>query len=188
MVIQLNKDFLKEYKDNAWKGFSTKELLSIIVAGISATIMDVCLYAYAGIDPATGVYIAVPIIIPILLFGFYKYQGFFSIAEVAKEVAYYFRTRRLLYDSCEGKQRGGYTRFSYEPLPHGNNAKTKWKKLGKPKRQGIMYMPPKELKARLKAKKAQKNERKAYLLKSALGSIDKIKTRRKGAGEANQDS
>lgn len=187
MIIELNKDFLKEYKDNAWKGFSTKELLSIIVAGVSAVIIDVCLYKYADIDPSTGVYIAIPVVIPILLFGFYKFQGFFSIVEISKEIMYYFKTRQLLYDSCEGKKRDDYIRFSYELLPSGNNAKVKQAKKTsrKRKRQGIMYMSPKELKGRIKAKKMQKAKQKSYLLKSALESLTNIKKRSKADEEAN---
>jgi len=72
MAIRNNKDFLKEYKDDAWKGFSTRELLCIIGAAAIGITVDALLHFYAGISLAAGVYIALPLAVPLILIGFYK--------------------------------------------------------------------------------------------------------------------
>lgn len=208
MIIELNKDFLKEYKDNAWKGFSTKELISIAGAGAVTVIVDVLLYKVANIDIATGVYIALPVAFPVLLIGFFKFQGFLSVPELLKEALYYTKTKELLYDSHEGIEKDSYIRLSYEPLDDQNGAKTNKKSKGVRKTQrlgscGIMYMPKKELKQRVKVKKKLKKlreleekmvpwdkrlseeEKKKVLRKSRVKTISfwRFKNKAKGKGK-----
>ncbi len=101
MAIRNNKDFLKEYKDDAWKGFSTRELLCIIGAAAIGITVDVLLHYYAGVSLAAGVYIALPIAAPLILVGFYKYQGFLTIGRFLKEWLYEMETSRVDYISGE---------------------------------------------------------------------------------------
>ena len=101
MNIEINKDFLKEYKDDAWKGFSLRELLSLIGAGLIGIGVDALLHFYAGISIATGVYFALPLAFPVILIGFYRYQGFLTIGRFLKEFLYGQRTATVLYDSAE---------------------------------------------------------------------------------------
>ena len=101
MEIQNNKDFLKEYKDDAWKGFSTRELLCIIGAAATGITVDALLHFYAGISLATGVYIALPLAIPFILIGFYKYQGHLTVGRFLREWLYELRTARVDYISGE---------------------------------------------------------------------------------------
>ena len=101
MAIRNNKDFLKEYKDDAWKGFSTRELLCMIGAAATGITVDALLHFYAGISLATGVYIALPMAVPFILFGFYKYQGHLTAGRFLKEWLYEIRTARVDYISGE---------------------------------------------------------------------------------------
>ena len=101
MAIRNNKDFLKEYKDDAWKGFSTRELLCIVGAAAIAITVDVLLHFFAGISLATGVYIALPLAVPLILIGFYKYQGFLTFGRFLKEWLYELETSRVEY--CSGE-------------------------------------------------------------------------------------
>ena len=101
MEIRNNKDFLKEYKDDAWKGFSTRELLCIIGAAAIGITVDALLHIYAGVSLAAGVYIALPLAIPLILIGFYKYQGFLTVGRFLKEWMYEMSTSRMDYISGE---------------------------------------------------------------------------------------
>ena len=101
MAIRNNKDFLKEYKDDAWKGFSTRELLCIIGAAAIGITVDALLHFYAGISLAMGVYIALPLAVPLILIGFYKYQGFLTVGRFLKEWMYEMSTSRVDYISGE---------------------------------------------------------------------------------------
>ena len=101
MEIRNNKDFLKEYKDDAWKGFSTRELLCIIGAAAIGITVDALLHYYAGISLAVGVYIALPLAVPLILVGFYKYQGFLTVGRFLKEWMYEISTSRMDYISGE---------------------------------------------------------------------------------------
>ena len=101
MAIRNNKDFLKEYKDDAWKGFSTRELLCIIGAAAIGITVDALLHFYAGISLAMGVYIALPLAVPLILIGFYKYQGFLTVGRFLKEWMYELSTSRVDYISGE---------------------------------------------------------------------------------------
>jgi len=56
MAIRNNKDFLKEYKDDAWKGFSTRELLCIIGAAAIGITVDALLHFYAGVSRRNRLY------------------------------------------------------------------------------------------------------------------------------------
>ena len=101
MEIRNNKDFLKEYKDDAWKGFSTRELLCIIGAAAIGITADALLHIYAGVSLAAGVYIALPLAVPLILIGFYKYQGFLTVGRFLKEWMYEMSTSRMEYVSGE---------------------------------------------------------------------------------------
>ena len=101
MEIRNNKDFLKEYKDDAWKGFSTRELLCIIGAAAIGITVDALLHYYAGISLAVGVYIALPLAVPLILVGFYKYQGFLTVGRFLSEWMYEMSTSRMEYISGE---------------------------------------------------------------------------------------
>ena len=69
LKIDINKDFLKEYKDNFFKGFSVSEVIHLVAAlGVAALIMFVAV-RYFRIDIVAAVYISVPFVIPIVFSG-----------------------------------------------------------------------------------------------------------------------
>ena len=58
LKIDINKDFLKEYKDNFYKGFSVSELVHIIAGlGVSAIIMLI-MTKFLGMQIVSAVYIS----------------------------------------------------------------------------------------------------------------------------------
>ena len=125
MEIRNNKDFLKEYKDDAWKGFSTRELLCIIGAAAIGITVDALLHYYAGVSLAVGVYIALPLAVPLILIGFYKYQGFLTVGRFLKEWMYEMSTSQMEYVSGECVEEDLIYREDAYPSGTG---KRKWKK------------------------------------------------------------
>lgn len=115
MTIQINKDFLTEYKDDVWKGFNGRELLSIITGGAIAFGVVILLYFLTKMNPATLVYFAVPFALPAIGIGFYRYQGYLSITDFFKEIMYTWYTKELYFESEEDLP--GTTIFSTEINP-----------------------------------------------------------------------
>ncbi len=99
MIVDINKDFLTEYKDDLWKGFSGRELGTIIVAGGVAAGIVALISGFSGMKPSDAVYIALPAAFPILLLGFFRYQGYLYPIELLKEIAFTQRTRHLHFES-----------------------------------------------------------------------------------------
>ncbi len=99
MIVDINKDFLTEYKDDLWKGFSGRELGTIIVAGGVAAGIVALISNLSGMKPSDAVYIALPAAFPILLLGFFRYQGYLSPIELLKEIVFTQRTRHLHFES-----------------------------------------------------------------------------------------
>ena len=126
MAIRNNKDFLKEYKDDAWKGFSTRELLCIIGAAAIGITVDALLHFYAGISLAMGVYIALPLAVPLILIGFYKYQGFLTVGRFLKEWMYEISTSRVDYISGECVEEDPV--YREEAYPDGTRSRKQRKK------------------------------------------------------------
>ena len=131
MEIRNNKDFLKEYKDDAWKGFSTRELLCIIGAAAIGITVDALLHYFVGISLAVGVYIALPLAVPLILVGFYKYQGFLTVGRFLKEWMYEMSTSRMEYISGECVEEDLIYREDAYPSGAGRRKK-KGKQPGRP--------------------------------------------------------
>jgi len=101
MTIQINKDFLTEYKDDVWKGFNTREVLSIISGGAVSISVVALLFFLTKISPATLVYVAIPLAFPMILYGFWKYQGYLTVSEFLTEVIFSYYTKELHFESEE---------------------------------------------------------------------------------------
>lgn len=99
MQIQINKDF-QEYKEDFWRGFSLKELLSIGIATGTCAGFIFLLYQFLHIPLTGAVYLSVPVAIPILMTGFYRYQGM-TLAELIRERIWQARTEILAYEAGE---------------------------------------------------------------------------------------
>lgn len=132
MVIRINKDFEKEYKEDAARGFSLKELVALIT-GFGAMIgTGVFIYRSFGVGVQTATYLAVPAALPFLAAGFYTYQGM-SPWRFFCEWREFRRTSLLCYESGE---------WTWE-MRRTFTMKVKEEKREK-KRTGIRYVVPKQ--------------------------------------------
>lgn len=99
MKIEVNKDFLREYKSDVWKGFSGTELVAICTSGAIIAGSVIFLYLEFNVSPTIGVYMSVPLTIPVLLLGFYKYQGYLNPIALLKECFEMHRCKKLSYET-----------------------------------------------------------------------------------------
>ena len=72
MIIEINKD-IEKYQESVAMGLSAKQLVYSILALISGCLIIFLLYGKIGLT--FSCYVAVPIVAPIALCGFYSYNG-----------------------------------------------------------------------------------------------------------------
>lgn len=101
MIVDINKDFLTEYKDDFWKGFSAPEVACIALGSAVGIAVTALVVYYTGMRPSDAVYIGIPAAAPIIFLGFYKYQGYLSPVGLLKEIAFTQRTRHMHFESAE---------------------------------------------------------------------------------------
>lgn len=131
MKLVINKDFTKEYKNDAWRGFTLPELLSII-CGLG--IMALCMYVlnkWTGIPLATCVYASVPAAAPVVAMGFFKYQDM-NVLRLFLEILYSKKTARL---ACAVGEYPGGTVFRMQSRELPGISEKEWKQIKKLYRQ-----------------------------------------------------
>ena len=99
MVIRINKDFLTEYKDDFWKGFNFRECVCIAIGGAFGVGGAYLVHQITGLEPATAVYFGVPLAMPAIIYGFYKYQGYMEPKRLLQEMMYTSNCRQLSYQT-----------------------------------------------------------------------------------------
>lgn len=121
MQIKINKNLLQAYKDDAWKGFSAREIVSILSgAGIAIGVV-VILHALSGIRPAMAVYLGVPVAAPVIFTGFFRYQGYLTPGRILEEIRMTQLSERLVYAS--GEWEGTYRLVSMHKKPESKKRK-----------------------------------------------------------------
>lgn len=141
MEIKLNKNFEQEYKDDAWRGFSMREVIFLMIAVVQVGIEMYLLYTYLKIDLAMAVYMVVPSAIPVLSIGFFKYQGMTPL-ELLKEIYYEHKTKCLVYAVGERENVQPFIYRTYRNAPQCLSRKERkalrktWKKQRKERKHG----------------------------------------------------
>lgn len=100
MNIEINKD-IEKYKETVVMGLTAKQLVfSIISVAMGAGIVLVT-YKYVGLTASA--YIAIPVVAPIAINGFYTYQGMTFRELFIIKMKHLFRNPRLGYVSKESE-------------------------------------------------------------------------------------
>lgn len=110
MKLLTNKDFEKEYKDDAWRGFSGGEVLGLSTALVCCILMMYLFWKYAELPLSVAVYPAVFLSSPVLAVGFYTYQEM-KVPELLREWYWSKRISKLTFEAGEYK---GQESFSME--------------------------------------------------------------------------
>lgn len=100
MVIEINKN-IDNYKESVIMGLTARQLIFSVLSVVAGGGIVLLLYRHIGLTAST--YVAVPVVTPIALSGFYSYNGM-TFVEMAKRKLYFaFFNRTLIYVSTEGE-------------------------------------------------------------------------------------
>lgn len=100
MIIEVNKD-IESYQESVVMGLTAKQLLFSIASVVVGGALILLLYPYTGLT--LSVYIAIPVIAPIALGGFYTYNGMNFYEYVRRKMHFAFLNRAYTYASTEGE-------------------------------------------------------------------------------------
>ena len=100
MIIEINKD-IDRYQESVAMGLTVKQLIYAAVSLIAGAGIVLLLQGQIGLT--LSAYVAVPVVAPLALQGFYQYNGM-SFMEVMKRKLYFaFLNHPLVYVSEEGE-------------------------------------------------------------------------------------
>ena len=105
MIIEINKD-IEKYQESVAMGLSAKQLAYSILALGSGCIIVFLLYEKIGLT--FSCYVAVPVVAPIALCGFYSYNGMGFREVFTRYMKSIFRNKALVFQS------GGYREMTAE--------------------------------------------------------------------------
>ena len=100
LVIENNKD-RDRYQESVAMGLSAKQLIFSIASVVCGGTLVFLLYPYIGLTGAA--YVAIPVVAPIALGGFYSYNGMSFYEVMGKKFHFMFGNRALTYVSTEGE-------------------------------------------------------------------------------------
>lgn len=96
MIIEINKD-IEKYQESVAMGLSAKQLVYSILALGSGCLIVFLLYEKIGLT--FSCYVAVPIVAPIALCGFYSYNGMGFREVFTRYMRSIFRNKTLVFKS-----------------------------------------------------------------------------------------
>ena len=100
MVIEINKD-IDRYQESVAMGLTAKQLIFSIASVAVGGGLVFLLYRYIGLTASA--YVAIPVVAPIALGGFYSYNGMSFYEMMSKKFYYMFANKALTYVSTEGE-------------------------------------------------------------------------------------
>jgi len=100
MVIEINKD-IDRYKESVVMGLTAKQLIFSAASVVAGGGIVLLLYRYIGLTPS--VYVAIPVVAPIALGGFYSFNGMSFYEVMGRKIRMLFANHPLTYISTEGE-------------------------------------------------------------------------------------
>lgn len=100
MIIEINKD-IESYQESVVMGLSAKQLIFSIASVIVGGGLILLLYPIVGLTASA--YIAIPVIAPIALGGFYTFNGMNFYEYIKRKIHFAFLNRPYTYVSTEGE-------------------------------------------------------------------------------------
>jgi hypothetical protein len=101
MVIEINKD-IDRYKESVVLGLTARQLIYSIISVVVGGGIVILTYPYVGLT--TSAYIAIPVVAPIALTGFYSYNGMTFVEMMKLKLHFAFGNRALTYVSTESAE------------------------------------------------------------------------------------
>lgn len=100
LVIEINKD-IDRYQESVALGLNAKQLIFSAASLISGAGVVLLLYRYIGLTGSA--YVAVPVVAPIALGGFYSYNGMSFYDVMNRKFHMMFGNKALVYVSTENE-------------------------------------------------------------------------------------
>lgn len=100
MVIEINKD-IDKYQESVAMGLTAKQLIFSIASVAVGGGLVLLLYKYVGLTVAA--YIAIPVVAPIAMGGFYSFNEMSFYEYMGKKIHFMFGNKPLVYVSTEGE-------------------------------------------------------------------------------------
>lgn len=100
MVIEINKD-IDRYKESVVMGLTAKQFVFSVASVVAGGGIVLLLYRYIGLTPS--VYVAIPVVAPIALGGFYSFNGMSFYEVMERKIRMLFANRPITYVSTEGE-------------------------------------------------------------------------------------
>ena len=100
MIIEINKD-IEAYQESVVMGLTAKQLIFSIASIVAGGGLVLLLYSHVGLT--ISVYIAIPVVAPIALGGFYTYNGMNFYEYIKRKFYFAFLNRAYTYVSTEGE-------------------------------------------------------------------------------------
>lgn len=101
MIIEINKD-IDQYQESLVMGLTAKQFFFSMISLITGGSIVLLLYRYLGLT--LSIYIAIPIISPLALEGFYSFHGMDFYEVVKRKCFFLFFHCPLVYVSTEGEE------------------------------------------------------------------------------------
>lgn len=100
MIIEINKD-IDRYQESVAMGLTAKQLIYSIAAVLVGGVIVLLTYKYIGLTGSA--YVAIPVVAPIAMGGFYTYQGMSFYEATRRRIHFLFGNKELQYVSTEGE-------------------------------------------------------------------------------------
>ena len=100
MNISINKD-IEKYQESVVMGLTARQLIFSIASVACGGAIVLLTYRYVGLTGSA--YIAIPVVAPLALNGFYSYQGMSFTQMFKRKLWFAFKHRQLTYisEKCE---------------------------------------------------------------------------------------
>ena len=130
MIIEINKD-IEKYQESVAMGLTAKQLIYSVLALGSGCLIVFLLYEKIGLT--FSCYVAVPIVAPIALCGFYSYNGMGFVEVFTRYMKSIFRNKALVFKASGYREMREEIRVREEAQKRAaiRKAKEEWKQMRK---------------------------------------------------------
>ena len=124
MKITINKDFEESFPNEFYSGFTFGQCLAAAIGLFFSIGAAWLLWKTLGIPVVECTYVAIPLMIPFLAIGFFKYQKQ-TLKGIMEAMNYYRNTKKLLYEAEEYPRGKGRVFSVRRKIPNRNRKRKK---------------------------------------------------------------
>lgn len=131
MIIEINKN-IDNYKESVVLGLTARQLIYSVLSVVVGGGIVLLLYRHVGLT--VSAYIAIPVVAPIAMTGFYSYHGMTFMEMMKLKLYFTFANRTYTYVSSEGEQ--AVQKLRLEEMQGQRKKKNKAGKKGSTEKKG----------------------------------------------------